>query len=131
MLFITVIGALGAFEVVNLLRVGPDKFFKTVLGYAWIPEIILSIGLPALAATTGTISGVAIAAVSGFMITLTLISCKKIVGYRKYKKNPVTGKREWVETQGMPFSQFVRELGIGTYVKSKSFFCDLFSKRVV
>ena len=125
MLFIIVVGALGAFEIVNLLLAGGNKLFKTVLGYAWIPEIILSIGLPALAALTGTISGVVIAAVSGFMITMTLMVCKKVVGTRKYVKNETTGKREWVETNGMPFSQFVRELGFKSFYKAKSFVSDV------
>lgn len=121
MLFITVVGALGAFEIINLLRQAGDKAFKTVLGYVWIPEIILSIGLPALAATTGTISGVVIAAVAGFMITMTLMVCKKVVGTRKRVKNPTTGKKEWKETSGMPFSQYVRELGLSVFNKLKTF----------
>lgn len=121
MLFITVVGALGAFEIINLLRQAGDKAFKTVLGYVWIPEIILSIGLPALAALTGTISGVVIAAVSGFMITMTLMVCKKVIGTRKRVKNPITGKKEWKETSGMPFSQYVRELGLSVFSKLKTF----------
>ena len=125
MLFIVVVGALGAFEIINLLRQCGNKTFKTLLGYVYIPEIILSIGLPALAALTGTISGVVIAAVAGFMITMTLMVCKKVVGTRKYVKNETTGKREWVETNGMPFSQFVRELGFKTFNKTKSFVSDV------
>lgn len=121
MLFITVVGALGAFEIINLLRQAGDKAFKTVLGYVWIPEIILSIGLPALAACTGTISGVVIAAVSGFMITMTLMVCKKVIGTRKRVKNPITGKKEWQETSGMPFSQYVRELGLSIFTRLKTF----------
>ena len=121
MLFITVVGALGCFEIINLLRQAGNKAFKTVLGYVWIPEIILSIGLPALAATTGTISGVVIAAVSGFMITMTLMVCKKVIGTRKRVKNPITGKKEWKETSGMPFSQYVRELGLSVFNKLKTF----------
>ena len=125
MLFVIVVGALGAFEILNLLRQAGNKTFKTILGYVWIPEIILSIGLPALAALTGTISGVVIAAFSGFMITMALMVAKKVVGTRKYVKNETTGKREWVETNGMPFSQFVRELGFKSFYKAKSFVSDV------
>ena len=125
MLFITVVGALSAFEIINLLKQAGNKTFKTILGYVWIPEIILSIGLPALAALTGTISGVVIAAFSGFMITMALMVAKKVVGTRKYVKNETTGKREWVETNGMPFSQFVRELGFKSFYKAKSFVSDV------
>ena len=119
MLFITVVGLLGAFEVVNLLRVN-KTLFKTILGYSWIPEIILSIGLPALMATTGAVSGVVIAAVSGFFITLTLEVCKKVIGTRKYKR-----KQGWVETQGQSFSSFVRGLGISMFNKVKKFATDV------
>ena len=119
MLFITVVGLLGAFEVVNLLRVN-KTLFKTILGYSWIPEIILSIGLPALMATTGAVSGVVIAAVSGFFITLTLEVCKKVIGTRKYKR-----KQGWVETQGQSFSSFVRGLGISMFNKVKKFSTDV------
>lgn len=122
MLFITVVGLLGAFEVVNLLRVS-KTLFKTILGYSWIPEIILSIGLPALMALTGTISGVVIAAVSGFFITLTLEASKRIVGTRKLKK--VNGKRQWVETEGQSFASFVRGLGISMFNKVKKFATDV------
>ena len=125
MLFIIVVGALSAFEIINLLKQAGNKTFKTILGYVWIPEIILSIGLPALAALTGTISGVVIAAFSGFMITMALMVAKKVVGTRKYVKNETTGKREWVETNGMPFSQFVRELGFKSFYKAKSFVSDV------
>ena len=131
MLFITVVGALGAFEIINLLRQAGDKAFKTVLGYVWIPEIILSIGLPALAALTGTISGVVIAAVSGFMITMTLMVCKKVIGTRKRVKNPITGKKEWKETSGMPFSQYVRELGLSVFSKLKTFGINVIKPSVV
>ena len=122
MLFITVVGLLGAFEVVNLLRLN-NKLFKTILGYSWIPEIILSVGLPALAATTGTISGVIIAAITGFFITLTLEVCKKVVGTRKLKK--VNGKRQWVETEGQSFASFVRGFGISIFNKVKKFATDV------
>lgn len=131
MLFITIVGALGAFEIINLLRQAGDKAFKTVLGYVWIPEIILSIGLPALAACTGTISGVVIAAVSGFMITMTLMVCKKVIGTRKRVKNPITGKKEWKETSGMPFSQYVRELGLSVFSKLKTFCLNVAKPSVV
>lgn len=131
MLFITIVGALGAFEIINLLRQAGDKAFKTVLGYVWIPEIILSIGLPALAALTGTISGVVIAAVSGFMITMTLMVCKKVIGTRKRVKNPITGKKEWKETSGMPFSQYVRELGLSVFSKLKTFGLNVAKPSVV
>ena len=131
MLFIAIVGALSCFEIINLLRQAGTKAFKTVLGYVWIPEIILSIGLPALAATTGTISGVVIAAVAGFMITMTLMVCKKVIGTRKYVKNERTGKREWVETEGMSFAEYVRSLGTTITVKTMSFVNALSGRKAV
>lgn len=119
MLFICTIGVLGCVEIINLLRQAGNKVFKTILGYAWIPEIIFSILLPVLAAATGTISGVAIAAVTGTLVTITFEVCKRIVGTRKYKK--VNGKRQWVETEGVTVAEFVRNLGIATFNKVVSF----------
>ena len=133
MLFIIVVGALSAFEILNLLRQAGNKTFKTILGYVWIPEIILSIGLPALAALTGTISGVVIAAFSGFMITMALMVAKKVVGTRKYVKNETTGKREWVEYEGTltveSFGVSAKLFCIKTYGSIKRLFSSLFKSK--
>ena len=125
MLFICTIGLLGCAEIINLLRQAGNKTFKTILGYAWIPEIIFSLVLPVLAAATGTVSGVAIAAVTGTLLTITFEIGKRIVGTRKYEK--VNGKRQWVETEGVPVAEFV----IATFNKVVSFSKDLVAPKTV
>ena len=109
----------------NLFKQVGNKAFKTLLGYAYIPEIICSLILPAIAMTTGSLTAVLISILAGTFFTATLTVCKKVVGTRKYVKNETTGKREWVETNGIPFSQFVRELGFKSFYKAKSFVSDV------
>lgn len=126
MLFIIITAsALTCFEMFNLFKQIGNKAFKTLLGYAFIPEIICSLILPAIAMTTGSLTAVLISILAGTFFTATLTICKKVVGTRKYVKNETTGKREWVETNGMPFSQFIRELGFKTFNKTKSFVNDV------
>ena len=126
MLFIVITAsALTCFEMFNLFKQIGNKAFKTLLGYAFIPEIICSLILPAIAMTTGSLTAVLISILAGTFFTATLTICKKVVGTRKYVKNETTGKREWVETNGMPFSQFVRELGFKSFYKAKSFVSDV------
>ena len=126
MLFIIITAsALTCFEMFNLFKQTGNKAFKTLLGYAFIPEIICSLILPAIAMTTGSLTAVLISILAGTFFTATLTICKKVVGTRKYVKNETTGKREWVETNGMPFSQFVRELGFKSFYKAKSFVSDV------
>ena len=122
MLFIVITAsALTCFEMFNLFRQVGNKLFKTLLGYAFIPEIICSLILPAIAMTTGSLTAVLISILAGTFFTATLTVCKKVIGTRKYKKNEVTGKREWVETDGMPFAEYVRELGLSVFSKLKTF----------
>lgn len=126
MLFIIITAsALTCFEMFNLFKQVGNKAFKTLLGYAYIPEIICSLILPAIAMTTGSLTAVLISILAGTFFTATLTVCKKVVGTRKYVKNETTGKREWVETNGIPFSQFIRELGFKTFNKTKSFVNDV------
>ena len=126
MLFIVITAsALTCFEMFNLFKQVGNKAFKTLLGYAYIPEIICSLILPAIAMTTGSLTAVLISILAGTFFTATLTVCKKVVGTRKYVKNETTGKREWVETNGIPFSQFVRELGFKSFYKAKSFVSDV------
>ena len=121
MLFIVLTAsALSAFEVLNLLRQGGSKFFKTLLGYAWTVELTCSIILPAIAMTTGSLAAVLISITAGTLITASLEVLKRVVGTRKYKR-----KQGWVETQGQSFSSFVRGLGISMFNKVKKFATDV------
>ena len=74
---------------------------------------------------TGTISGLVIGSLSAIAMTLALVIMKKIIGYRKYVKNPATGKREWVEYPGTTTSASVgvcvRQQALKVYNLIKSF----------
>lgn len=121
MLFIVIASCISAFELVNLTMATGTKSLKLLLGYKLVPELIFSLGLPILMLGTGTISGIVIASCTGLFITITLHVLSHTYGYAKYVKDPVTGKRKYTEFDGVPFSQFVRELGIGTFNKVKAF----------
>ena len=113
MLFIVLTAsALTCFEMYNLSKHTGPKVFKTLLGYSWIPEVTCSIILPVIAMSTGSLTGVLISVVAGFFFTITLEVSKRVIGYRKYKRG-----EGWIETKGIPLSQFIRELGINTYNK--------------
>lgn len=132
MLFIVITAsALTCFEMFNLLQQVGNKAFKTLLGYAFIPEIICSLILPAIAMTTGSLTAVLISILAGTFFTATLTVCKKVIGTRKRVKNPITGKKEWKETSGMPFSQYVRELGLSVFNKLKTFGINVAKPSVV
>lgn len=121
MLFIVITAsALTAFEVLNLLRQGGSKFFKTLLGYAWIVELTCSVVLPIIAMATGSLTGVLISIVAGTLVTASLEVLKRVVGTRKYKR-----KQGWVETEGQSFASFVRGFGIAAFNKAKQFAVDV------
>ena len=132
MLFIIITAsALTCFEMFNLFKQVGNKAFKTLLGYAYIPEIICSLILPAIAMTTGSLTAVLISILAGTFFTITLNVCKKVIGTRKYVKNERTGKREWVETEGMSFAEYVRSLGTTITVKTMSFVNALSGRKAV
>lgn len=56
---------------------------KLLLGYDWLVDIIMTIGIIILFATTGTISGLMIGIIAGLTISLSLVAGKKFYGYSK------------------------------------------------
>lgn len=87
-----------AFEFLSVIGKFSPKWLKRVLGYEWIFDIIMSFGLMIWFASTGSIMGIIISAVSGFLFSLILYAAKQIIGYQKLEK--VDGKRVWVEYEG-------------------------------
>lgn len=132
MLFICIGAAAGAFELISILYQFSPKILKTVLGYAVYVEIFFSIGLTALFMTTGTISGMLIATLTGLFVAAMMHITRSIIGYRKYVKDPVTGKRSWKEFSGKTtatsFGGTVRELSIKAFNLSKRFTMGLFNQ---
>ena len=58
-----------AFEVLSVLGKFSPKWLKRVLGYEWALDIAMSFGLIIWFATTGSIMGIIISAVSGFIFS--------------------------------------------------------------
>ena len=113
MLFI-VIGSLAtAGSFIFILYSFSPKVLRTVLGYRVWLDIAMSLGLTLMAIATGTISGLVIGSLSAIVMTISLVAMKKVYGYARFERNPVTGKREFVEyiPQSNPESigEFVRK----------------------
>lgn len=100
-------------ELANLTSFLPKKAFKTILGYSWILEVVVSIGLPAIAAASGTITGFAVSILAGFLFTSYMGVMKKIHGTRKYKR-----KEGWIETEGMSVASFIK--GVVNTIKDRT-----------
>lgn len=45
--------------------------------------------------STGSLGGLVMSAISGAVLSVSLITMKKCIGYRKYKT--INGKKRWVE----------------------------------
>lgn len=125
MLFIAIGSLATAGSFIFILYSLSPKLLKGVLGYRVWADILLSGSLTVMGIMTGTISGLVIGSLSAIAMTLALVIMKKIIGYRKYVKNPATGKREWVEYPGTTTSASVgvcvRQQALKVYNLIKSF----------
>lgn len=96
MLLIIVLSAFfTAFEVLSVIGKFSPKWLKRILGYEWALDLLMSLGLMIWFATTGSIIGIIISAITGFIFSIILYSAKHIIGYSKLHKTP-EGWR-WVE----------------------------------
>lgn len=93
-------GMLTAVSVIAIAAKFSPKILRRCLGYDWIVDIFLSVGIVALFAGSGTISGLMTATVAGLMISGILYLLRKLWAFEKYEKNPETGKRQWVLYKG-------------------------------
>ena len=99
-------GMLTAVSIIAIAAKFSPKWLRRCLGYDWIVDLFLSIGIVALFAGSGTISGLMTATVAGLMISGILFLLRKFWKYELYEKNEDTGKREWVLHEGkwdLPF----------------------------
>ena len=88
-----IVGFLTAAEFMYILRSLNETLFLTALGYkAWV-DLVFGLGTTVYFATTGTISGIVIAAFAGIMFSLCLYCTAKLFGTRKRIKG------QWVITQ--------------------------------
>lgn len=122
MLFIAIGSLATAGSFIFILYSLSPKLLKAVLGYRVWADILLSGSLTIMGLMTGTISGLVIGSLSAIAMTLALVFMKKLVGYRRYDKNIVTGKREWIEYEGTvsieSFTKFIKD----SFNKSVNFF---------
>lgn len=90
--FLTAVGF-----VVIAAKISPS-FLKKALGYDWILDLSFTLGIMFLFGSTGTVSGMMIAVITGLFISLTLFVTKKFWAYSKLEK--VDGKYKWVDYPG-------------------------------
>lgn len=79
-------------------KVSPT-FIKRVLGYDWIVDLVVTVGIMVFMGGTGTISGMMIGVTTGLAISAVLFFAKKFWKYEKLERNE-SGKMEWVEHKG-------------------------------
>lgn len=92
---LVMVSVLTAVEVLFILS-SSEHALKAFLGYKLYVDLIYGVGLTLYMGLSGTISGVIIAAFSGFFMTMTLLLASKIIGYRK-RKVLDDGRVVWVE----------------------------------
>lgn len=68
----------------------PKSLLKKILGYDYIVDIIVSVGVGV--AMYGTYSGMMAAAVAGIAISAAMFLAKRIVGFQRYERG-----EGWVE----------------------------------
>lgn len=70
-------------------------WLKVALGYSWVLDITLGLGMSLIMLSTGSLGGLVMSAISGAVLSVSLIAMKKSIGYRKFKT--INGKKCWVE----------------------------------
>lgn len=91
-----VVSVISALEILFILWSFNRHALKVFLGYKVYIDLLYGVGLSMYMMTTGTISGLIVAAFGGFFMTLTLTTAAAFFGYRKL--STVNGKRVWIET---------------------------------
>lgn len=87
-----------AFEFLSVIGKMSQPLLKKVLGYEYLIDIIMSFGLMLYFGITGSVTGIIVSAVSGFIFSAALYSAKHILGYSKLHRIPGTWfKFEWVD----------------------------------
>lgn len=133
MLFIAIGSLATAGSFIFILYSLSPNLLKTVLGYRVWSDILLSGSLTIMGLATGTISGLVIGSLSAIAMTLALVFMKKLIGYRKYEKNSITGKREWVTYPGTmnatSVGSYLREITSKITLTTKNFITSISGKK--
>lgn len=91
-----VVSVISALEILFILWSFNKHALKVFLGYKVYIDLLYGVGFSLYMMTTGTISGLIIAAFGGFFMTLTLSTAAAFFGYRQLKT--INGKKVWIET---------------------------------
>ena len=98
-------GILTAFGLVAITAKFSRSFLEKVLGYDWIFDIVITLGLPLI--FYGTYSGMMTAVVTGLSISLMLWISKNLLGYQKLSRN---GKKFiWTRSNGIWTPAYIGE----------------------
>lgn len=109
-----------AFSFLVILGKMSTSLLKKVLGYEYLLDLVMSFGMMIYFGLTGSIIGMIVAAITGFIFSVALYSAKHIVGYQKLERvNRSWFKWHWVEydadwnakSAGGFFSRFVKSIG--------------------
>ena len=92
-------GILTAVSIVAIAAKFSPNFLKRMLGYDWLVDSIMSVGIAVIFGLTGTISGMMTGIYTGLAISAVLYVTKKLWKYQKLEKN-TEGNRVWVEYEG-------------------------------
>jgi len=98
MTIIIVASMFTAFEFLSIIGKMSTSLLKKVLGYEYVVDIIMSFGMMLYFGLTGSVTGIIVSAVSGFIFSVALYAAKHIIGYKKLERVPGTWfKFRWVE----------------------------------
>ena len=70
-------------EIFFILYSLNPHWLKVALGYSWVLDLTLGVGISLIMLSTGSVSGLIMSAISGAVLSLSLITMKKLIGYRK------------------------------------------------
>ncbi|RLA61776.1 MAG: hypothetical protein DRQ78_08475 [Epsilonproteobacteria bacterium] len=89
-------GMLTAVGLVAITAKFSKSFLQKILGYDWLVDTIVTLGLPILLA--GTYSGAMSMVITGLCVSVILWISKNIIGYQKY--GTIDGVRKWHTFEG-------------------------------
>ena len=117
------VSILTAFEILYIIHSWDKHWLQTALGYKIWLDLFFSLGTTVYFALSGTISGVIIAAFSGFIFSMSLLVAAKVLGYRK--RIEVNGEKIWVQYEP---KWILKDLLIKGQSKLKDFFNNIKTK---
>lgn len=97
------------------------NFLKKILGYDYVVDAVITIGLPVFMA--GTYSGIMAGVVTGLCMSVVLYVAKNTYGYMKYEK--VDGKRQWKEYDAPWSLRFIGRRVHESFNKSRGYGAEL------